>query len=72
MLQTVMNVGFSAVALCCDNHPVNRSFLNSLTEDINAPCANPCDNTKLLHFTDPTHTIKNVFNNFQKRVKFFP
>lgn len=74
VLQTVTHVGFKVVALCSDNHPVNRSFYRSLSENINSPCDNPCDPSVKLHLLiDPTHTIKNVYNNFQKRISFrFP
>lgn len=75
ILEVVMKAGFNVIALCCDNHPVNRSFYNDLScGDINAPCSNPCDpDKKLFLLLDPIHTIKNVYNLFQKRCVFdFP
>lgn len=72
VMKTVMDCGFNIVALCSDNHPVNRSFYNSLSEtSINSPCANPHDpSKKLFLLIDPVHTLKNIYNNFQKRSVF--
>lgn len=72
VLDVVMKAGFDVVALCCDNHPVNRSFYNTISNrDINSPCMNPCNPHKQLFLLiDPVHTIKNVYNNFQKRGVF--
>lgn len=74
VLKVVMNAGFHVVALCSDNHPVNRSFYKYLSDDVNIPCDNPFDPTQKLYLLiDPTHTIKNLYNNFQRRVHFeFP
>ena len=49
VLQIVKDAGFQIVALCCDNHPVNRSFYRTLSDDINSPCDNPCDPSMKLH-----------------------
>ena len=72
VLKVVMNCGFEVVALCSDNHPVNRAFYKSISNDLNKPCTNPIDTSKII-FTliDPIHTIKNIYNNFQKRSNFF-
>ena len=74
VLKTVMDAGFFVAALCADNHAVNRSFYTSLTSNINSFCNNPCDPAQKLYLLiDPVHTIKNLYNNFQKRVTFqFP
>jgi hypothetical protein len=65
--------GLQVVATVADNHPVNRAFFLKLTGngDINKPCRNPCDPSKpLFLLIDPLHTLKNVYNNFQKSGKF--
>ena len=74
VLQLLKDVGLRVVSLSADNHPVNRSFYRSLSDDINSPCVNPCDSSLKLHLLiDHTHNVKNIYNNFQKRVKFdFP
>ena len=74
VLKLVMDCGFNVVALCSDNHVVNRSFYKTLSDDINVPCKNPFDEEKDLYLLiDPTHTFKNLYNNFQKRANFqFP
>lgn len=72
VLKTVMDCGFNVIALCCDNHPVNCSFFNFLSGGaINSSCSNPLDeNKKMFLLIDPVHTIKNIYNNFQKRSAF--
>ena len=52
----------------CDNHPVNRSFFKVLSNNqINEAIDNPAEpGSKLFLLLDPTHTIKNIYNNLQK------
>ncbi|MEL7307118.1 MAG: hypothetical protein AAGK05_04100 [Pseudomonadota bacterium] len=71
VLNTVMQSGFNVIALCADNHAVNRSFFKGLSTDVNSACENPCNAEKKLYLLiDPVHTIKNLYNNFQKRTNF--
>jgi len=60
------------VAVLGDNHPVNRSFFKVLSNNqINEAIDNPAEpGSKLFLLLDPTHTIKNIYNNFQKSKKF--
>jgi hypothetical protein len=72
-LQFIENVGFSVVAVCLDNHPVNRSFYKQKlcggTLKVSVP--HPCRPTSPLFLLfDMTHNIKNVFNNFERRKLF--
>ncbi|MEL7309352.1 MAG: hypothetical protein AAGK05_16845, partial [Pseudomonadota bacterium] len=75
VLHVVLLSGFNVVALCSDNHPVNRSLYKSLSDgETDFSCKNPYEQEKKLYLLiDPTHTIKNIYNNFQKRINFhFP
>ena len=66
-----MHCGFHVVSLIADNHSVNRSFFNSLSNSLHEPCINPFDQTKKLYLLiDTVHTVKNLYNNFQKRSLF--
>lgn len=74
--KTCLECGFNIVCTIADNHPVNRSFFKSvlcggeLCSRVEYP---PGSNRKLHILIDPVHTIKNIFNNFQKSEKFvFP
>ena len=71
VLQVVTDSGFDVVALIADNHPVNRAFFTNLSNASHEPCVNPVNpDKKLFLLIDSTHTIKNIYNNFQKRKKF--
>ena len=75
VLKTVMDAGFRVVAFCSDNHIINRSFFNDLSNgNINSPFPNPFDQDQnIFLLIDPVHTIKNLYNCFQKRNVFqFP
>lgn len=61
VLDGVMNASFDVVAKCCDNHPINRSFIITSNRDINFPLCEslkPTDTVFLL--IDRVYTIKNV------------
>lgn len=72
VLKVVVDCGFDVIAVVCDNHPVNRSLLNSLSnKNPNASIENPVrPGSPLFLLVDPTHTIKNIYNNFQKAARF--
>ena len=71
VLQVVEDSGFDVVSLIADNHPVNRSFFTSLSNNCHDPCVNPVNpDKKLFLLIDSTHIIKNIYNNFQKRKMF--
>ena len=71
VLETVMECGFHVVSLIADNHSVNRSFFNSLSNNLHEPIVNPFDPSKKLYLLiDSVHTFKNVYNNFQKKDGF--
>lgn len=71
-LDLLMKSGLHVVAIVCDNHPVNRSFFCQLSGgNPNLPINNPVDpQSKLFLLFDPTHGIKNIYNNFQKAREF--
>ena len=71
-LEAAMSSGFEVVLTVCDNHTVNRQFLKRLCGGQLQPVTkNPLDDEKILHILiDPTHTVKNIYNNFQNRVNF--
>lgn len=72
-LEIAMNAGFEVVVTVCDNHKVNRQFLTDfLCEGTLSPsAANPLDpSSSIFVLLDPTHTMKNIYNNFQKKGKF--
>ena len=72
VLKVVVDCGFDVIAVVCDNHPVNRSLLNSLSnKNPNASIENPVrPGSPLFLLVDPTHTIKTIYNNFQKAARF--
>jgi len=72
VLHLVSKCGFHVVAVLGDNHPVNRSFFKVLSNNqINEAIDNPAEpGSKLFLLLDPTHTIKNIYNNFQKSKEF--
>jgi hypothetical protein len=72
VMQMLLNCGYNVIAAVADNHPVNRSYFNKIANgDINKKCSNPVDLSKdLFLLIDPVHTIKNIYNNFQRAGKF--
>ena len=74
VMQLVLDVGFDCVCCVCDNHPINRSLFKNLGGGNLQHCVpNPCDPQKdLFLLIDPTHNVKNIYNNFQRRthIKF--
>lgn len=72
VLQGVMDAGFDCVSLISDNHPLNRAYFKSLGNgELVSRVPNPCDETKSIFLMiDPTHNIKNLYNNFNKRKTF--
>jgi hypothetical protein len=70
VLKFVESVGFSVVAICVDNHPVNRSFYVSRLcgGTLKSYIPHPCRlESPLFLLFDMTHNIKNVFNNYESR-----
>ena len=68
-LKVAMDAGYLVAVTVCDNHKVNRQFLtNYLCKGtLSASAPNPLDpSSSIFVLLDPTHTIKNVYNNFQK------
>lgn len=72
VLQGVMDAGFDCVCLISDNHPLNRAYFKSLGDgELVSRVPNPCDHEKnIFLLIDPTHNIKNLYNNFNKRKVF--
>jgi hypothetical protein len=73
VLRFVEDVGFSVVAVCLDNHPVNRSFYikNLCNGELKVSIPHPCrPSSPLFLLFDMTHNIKNVFNNHERRKIF--
>ena len=74
-LTLVGSAGFKVLCLIADNHPVNRSFFHQLCGSELVPCIpHPLDTQdSLFLIIDPVHTIKNIYNNFQRAGHFvFP
>ena len=72
-LSIAMRAGFEIIAAVCDNHSVNRAFMMNYLSDgsLKACVQNPLDSSKKLFLLlDPTHTFKNMYNNFQKKGVF--
>lgn len=69
VMQLVLEVGFDCVCCVSDNHPINRSFFKTLGGgSLRHSVPNPCDAQKdLFLLIDPTHNVKNIYNNFQRR-----
>lgn len=72
ILSLLVSCGFDVISLVCDNHPVNRSFFNTLANgNPHVPIDHPGKPGSPLHLLiDPTHTFKNIYNNFQKASYF--
>ena len=75
VMSLVHKSGLQVVCMSVDNHPVKRSCYKQLGEgEIKNPVTNPFFNDQSLSLIfDPTHNIKNIYNNFQRRGVFvFP
>ena len=70
---TVEACGYEVILTCSDNHVVNRNFFTFvLCGNQLAPyVTHPLDQErKLFIMLDPTHNIKNAYNNFHNKKKF--
>jgi hypothetical protein len=70
VLHFLHEVGFTVVAICTDNHPVNRAFYKTslCNGDLQVSIPHPFKpNSPLFLLFDSTHNVKNVFNNFERR-----
>ena len=69
VMTLVLGAGFDCICAVSDNHPINRGFFKSLGAGDLLHCVpNPCDSQKQLFLLiDPTHNVKNIYNNFQRR-----
>lgn len=73
VLRAVENSGFEVVLACADNHVVNRNFFTiDLCGGVLSPFVPHPLNTdrKLFLLFDPTHNIKNAYNNFHTKREF--
>ena len=73
VLQQLHDVGFIVVAILTDNHSSNRKFFIKLCNGtLTTFVQNPLTETdgRIYLIFDPTHNIKNLYNNFQKRRLF--
>ena len=72
-LSFVTSVGFKVIAISLDNLSTNRKFFieNLCNGNLKTHVPNPADEGKPIFLIfDPTHGIKNIFNNFQTRKTF--
>lgn len=72
VVKHVSTIGFQVVAVVCDNHAANRkALMNLFGGEWGASITNPYNNSlPIFLLFDPTHNIKNFYNNFQKRREF--
>lgn len=72
VLQVVMEAGFDCICMIGDNHPINRAYFKFLGEgELKSRVRHPCDDSRSIFvLIDPTHNLKNLYNNFQKRKVF--
>ena len=72
VLQTLVTIGFNVVAILVDNYSANRKFfLHHLCEGVwRSYVENYLNGRKIFLIFDPTHNIKNLYNNFQCRKLF--
>lgn len=71
VLQQLHNAGFTVVAILTDNHSSNRKFfVNLCGGSLKTFVDNPVSDGRIYLIFDPTHNIKNLYNNFQKRRLF--
>ena len=74
-MELCRKAGFFVLVVISDNHPANRKCLTSFicAGQLKSSISHPHDDSKRLHLLiDPTHNMKNLFNNFQRNetVKF--
>ena len=72
VLEMLHKLGFNVVAIVLDNATPNKKIFLTLCGEIWKPfIPNPfVTNGQIYLIFDPTHNIKNLYNNFQKRRKF--
>lgn len=72
VLRMVTDIGFNVVSISVDNHTVNRAFYRLLCAgDLLPEIPHPFNNEKSIFLVfDPTHCVKNVFNNFERKKVF--
>ena len=73
VIKQLVETKFDVLAILVDNHPINRSFfVNILCEGSLRPyIQNPLlPDRKLFLVFDTTHTMKNIFNNFERKKVF--
>ena len=68
----VHSIGFKVIGISVDNASANRKFFKEfLCNGCLTDCVqNPLNGEKIYLFFDPTHIIKNIYNNFLTRKKF--
>ena len=69
IMHLLHSVGFNVVAISCDNAAVNRKFYINLCNGtlINESITNDFGGGKIFLIFDPTHVIKNIYDNFQSK-----
>ena len=72
VLKHVTSIGFNVVCVSTDNHTINRSFFRNLCGgEITTAIPHPLQEDAYIFLVlDPTHCLKNIFNNFERR-KYF-
>lgn len=68
-LKLATDAGFQVVVCISDNHPVNRQLFKELGGGIYKPSIDHpySDGDQLFLLLDPVHTVKNLYNNFQRK-----
>lgn len=71
-LQLLTQCGFTVVALSVDNAAVNRSFFVKYlcNGNLSTRFTNPFSSEPIYLLFDPTHNLKNIYNNLQSRKVF--
>lgn len=71
VLQQLHDIGFVVVSIITDNHASNRKFFLGLCDgNLKTYVKNPLSDGRIYLLFDPTHNVKNLYNNFQKRRVF--
>ena len=72
VMRLLYEVGLNVVAILVDNHPVNRRFFlyNLCAGEWKPYIQNPFTGNKVYLVFDPTHNIKNLYNNLLSRKIF--
>ena len=71
ILEFLSRISFEVVAICVDNHSVNRKLFKILSNGaINSKINNPITKKPLFLMFDTTHNMKNIYNNFLNRQIF--